>query len=58
MMCHEWKSERKRAWYVANPPIKRELSERGNLPAPESQLTTRRKDSECNRKVKGTTTLS
>lgn len=58
VMRHKWEGKRKRARYVANPPVKREFSERGNLPARELQLTTRRKDSECNRKVKGATTLS
>jgi hypothetical protein len=56
--CRKRECERQGTRYISNTPIKRELPERSNLASREAQLTTRRKDSECNRKVKGATTLS
>jgi hypothetical protein len=56
--CQQRECEWQRAWDLSDTPIQRELTKRGDLTSCEAQLTARRKDSECNRKIKGATTLS
>jgi hypothetical protein len=53
----EWECQRERTWNVADSPIERQLAHRSDRTPPELKLTTRRKDAECDRQIKRTSTL-